>query len=405
MNEDIRRQFPALQRLHHGKPPVFLDGPAGTQVPESVIEAISQYYRTSNANSHGQFVTTHETDALLEDTRVHLAALLNAAGGHTISFGQNMTSLTFSLSRAISRLLRPGDEVLITQLDHEANRAPWLSLREQGIIVREVRLLPEGILDYEDLEQKINERTRLLCMGYASNILGTVNDVHLARQLTHRVGAWLLLDAVHYTPPLPLDVQAIGCDFLLCSAYKFYGPHVGVLYTRPGLLDRLPTDRLRTAWQHAPYSIETGTLNHAAIAGVRAAVQFIANLGEGDTLREQLMQAMLRISRYERQLVQQLYDGLLDILGVSIHGISMDKTVRAPTLAVTLAGRRPDDVCRFLAAHNICAWDGHFYAIRTTEVLGLLEQGGVTRLGISLYTTAEEVEYTLEIIRELMGYN
>ncbi|HMO37953.1 MAG TPA: cysteine desulfurase-like protein [Saprospiraceae bacterium] len=405
MNEDIRRQFPALQRLHHGKPLVFLDGPAGTQVPESVIEAISQYYRTSNANSHGQFVTTHETDALLEDTRVHLAALLNAAGGHTISFGQNMTSLTFSLSRAISRLLRPGDEVLITQLDHEANRAPWLSLREQGIIVREVRLLPEGILDYEDLEQKINERTRLLCMGYASNILGTVNDVHLARQLTHRVGAWLLLDAVHYTPHLPLDVQAIGCDFLLCSAYKFYGPHVGVLYTRPGLLDRLPTDRLRTAWQHAPYSIETGTLNHAAIAGVRAAVQFIANLGEGDTLREQLMQAMLRISRYERQLVQQLYDGLLDILGVSIHGISMDKTVRAPTLAVTLAGRRPDDVCRFLAAHNICAWDGHFYAIRTTEVLGLLEQGGVTRLGISLYTTAEEVEYTLEIIRELMGYN
>lgn len=405
MNEDIRRQFPALQRLHQGKPLVFLDGPAGTQVPESVIDAISHYYRTSNANSHGQFVTTHETDALLEDTRMHLAALVGAAGGHTISFGQNMTSLTFSLSRAIGRLLRPGDEVLITQLDHEANRAPWLSLREQGILVREVRLLPEGILDYEDLEQKINERTRLLCMGYASNILGTVNDVHLARQLTHRVGAWLLLDAVHYAPHLPLDVQAIGCDFLLCSAYKFYGPHVGVLYTRPGLLDRLPTDRLRTAWQHAPYSIETGTLNHAAIAGVRAAVQFIANLGEGDTLGEQLMQAMLRISRYERQLVQQLYDGLLDIPGVNVHGISMDKTVRAPTLAVTLAGRRPDDVCRFLAAHNICAWDGHFYAIRTTEVLGLLEQGGVTRLGISLYTTAEEVDYTLEIIRELMGYD
>ncbi len=401
MNESIRQQFPALQRLHKDKPLIFLDGPAGTQVPQMVIDAISDYYKTSNANSHGQFVTTHETDEILENTRKNLAVFLGAEGEYTISFGQNMTTLNFSLSRAIGKVLQPGDEILITQLDHESNRGPWLALRERGIIVREVRLLESGILDYEDFESKINERTRLVAMGYASNILGTVNDVHLIRQLTHQVGAWLLLDAVHYAPHLPMDVQAIGCDFLLCSAYKYYGPHVGVLYSKPGLLDRLPTDRLRTAYQHAPFSIETGTLNHAAIAGVNAAVKFIASLGKGKSLHDKLQSAMLNISKHEHTLVKKLYDKLEEISGIRIYGPTMDMTVRAPTLAITVEGRRPDDVCRFLAAHNICAWDGHFYAIRTTEVLGLLEKGGVTRLGISLYTTEQEVDYTVEILSEL----
>ncbi len=402
MNNTIRQQFPALQRLHHGQPLIFLDGPAGTQVPQMVIDAIAEYYRTSNANTHGQFITTQETDALLETTRQYLADFLGAEGGHTISFGQNMTTLNYALSRAIGRVLQPGDEVLITQLDHEANRAPWLALRPQGIIVREVALLQDGTLDYNDLAAKINERTRLLAMGYASNLLGTVNNVRLARELTYRVGAWLLLDAVHYAPHLPLDVQEIGCDFLLCSAYKFYGPHVGALYTRPGLLDRLPTDRLRTAYQHGPYSIETGTLNHAAIVGVKAAVEFIASMGEGLTLREQIQSAMQHISTFERTMVQKLYHGLAGIKGVTIIGQDVDETpLRAPTLAVTVAGQRPEAVCQALAKRNICAWDGHFYAIRAIEVLGLLEKGGVTRLGISVYTNESEIEATLEAFAAL----
>jgi cysteine desulfurase family protein (TIGR01976 family) len=401
MNEAVRQQFPALHRQHEGKPLVFLDGPAGTQVPQMVIDAIADYYKNSNANAHGQFITSHETDTMVEETRAHLSALLGAEGPHTISLGANMTSLNFSLSRAIARALQPGDEVLITQLDHEANRGPWLSLREQGIIVREVRLLQDGTLDYQDLEQKVSERTRLLAMGYASNIFGTINDVHFAREMTHRVGAWLLLDAVHYAPHLSLDVQEVGCDFLLCSAYKFYGPHVGVLYARPGLLDRLPVYRLRTAFQHAPFSIETGTANHAAIAGVRAAIQFMASLGEGAHLREQLQSALHRIGEHERQMVTRLYQGLMDINGVEIIGPTAETTPRAPTLAIVLKDQRPSDICRRLNEHNICAWDGHFYALRAIEVLGLREQGGVTRLGISVYTTAEEIDYTLEVFRKL----
>jgi len=401
MNDHIRQQFPALQRLHNGKPLVFLDGPAGTQVPQLVIDAISNYYKTSNANTHGQFITTHETDAIMHATRENMATFLGAEDAHTISFGQNMTTLNFSLSRAIARTLQPGDEILITQLDHEANRAPWLALREWGIVVKEVRLQTDGTLDYKDLENKLNDRTRLLAMGYSSNILGTVNDVQLARKLTYKVGAWLLLDAVHYAPHLPIDVQAVGCDFLLCSAYKFYGPHVGILYSKPGLLDRLPTDRLRTAFQHAPYSIETGTFNHAAAAGVNAAVNFIASLGNGTLQREKLQNAMTVIHEHEKGVFKKLYDGLSQIKGVEIIGLPANTKWRAPTLSFTLEDKNPTAVCQYLASHNVCAWDGHFYAIRATEVLGLLEKGGVTRLGVSVYTTAEEVDYTIELIEKL----
>lgn len=404
MNEAIRTQFPALQRVHNGKPLVFLDGPAGTQVPQVVIDAISDYYKNSNANTHGQFLTTQETDAIMDATRENMAAFLGAEDAHTISFGQNMTTLNFSLSRAIGRLLQPGDEILITQLDHEANRAPWLTLREQGIIVKEVRLQSNGTLDYDDMAAKLNERTRLLAMGYSSNILGTVNDVHLARKLTYQVGAWLLLDAVHYAPHLPIDVQAIGCDFLLCSAYKFYGPHIGILYSKPGLLDRLPTDRLRTAYQHAPYSIETGTFNHAATAGTNAAVNFLASLGNGTLQRERLLNAMTQISQHERSLFKRLYDGLSNIKGIEVLGLSADAEKRAPTLSFAVEGKNPTAVCQYLAAHNVCAWDGHFYAIRATEILGFLEKGGVTRMGISLYTTEAEVDYTVDLMEKLVKY-
>ncbi|MCB0632624.1 MAG: cysteine desulfurase-like protein [Lewinella sp.] len=401
MNDLFYQQFPSLQRRQEGNSFVFLDGPAGTQVPQSVIDGISHYYLNSNANSHGAFITTQETDQVIDGTREKVAAFLGAEGPHTISFGQNMTSLNFSLSRAIGRALQPGDEILITQLDHEANRGPWLTLREQGIIVKEIPLLPEGVLDYEALEQLLSNRTRLIAMGWASNILGTINQVHRVRSLAYRVGAWLLLDAVHYAPHFTIDVQEIGCDFLLCSAYKFYGPHVGLLYARPGMLDRLQPDRLRTTYQHAPYSIETGTLNHAALAGVSAAIDFIASFGKGNEFQEQLVDAMHQLRQYEQERFRELYTGLSAIDGVEVYGPGINDGDRAPTIAFNLPNMNADTACELLAQHHIFAWSGHFYAIRSTEVLGLLESGGVIRMGISGYVRSEDINRTVEVVREL----
>ena len=400
-SESIRKQFPSLQRKHNDLPMVFLDGPAGTQVPQSVIEAISHYYSTSNANTHGAFITTRETDDVIQHMRQSMAALLGAENEDTISIGQNMTSLNFALARAMSRILQPGDEVLITQLDHEANRGPWLTLTHFGINVKEVILQSDGVLDYDDFASKINAKTKLVCMGMSSNCIGTVNNFKLVRKLTNQYNAWLLLDAVHYAPHFSIDVQSLGCDFLLCSAYKFYGPHVGILYSRPGLLDQLPTDRLRTAGQKAPYSIETGTLNHAAIAGVGAAVGFLASLGSGGSLREKLISAYQSISEHEYRLAGKLYQGLKQIPGLTMIGQDFSAPSRTPTVSFTMKGKTPWQICEHLAKKNICAWDGHFYAIRAIEVLGLLEQGGVTRLGISLYNTEEEVNLTVASVGTL----
>lgn len=402
MNEsNIRSQFPALLRQHEGRPLIFLDGPAGTQVPQTVIDAILHYYENCNANVHGHFITSHETDHVMDAVREKVSCFLGAPGPHTISLGQNMTTLNYALSHAIGRVLQPGDEILITQLDHEANHGPWLALRASGIVVREVKVLQDGTLDYQDFREKLHEKTRLVAMGYASNIFGTVNDVELIRKLTYQTGSWLLIDAVHYAPHLPLDVQAIGCDFLLCSAYKFYGPHVGILYSKPGLLDRLPTDRLRTAAQQAPYSIETGTQNHAAMAGVGAALDFIASFGQGTTYREKILDGMGHIRTREMHHFSLLYQGLQQIRGIQTYGPGLDAPLRAPTIGFTMEGKSASEVCAGLAAENICAWDGHFYAIRATEVLGLLEKGGVTRMGMAVYTTEEEIGKTLEVLRSL----
>ena len=397
----LRAQFPSLSRLHQGKPLIFIDGPAGTQVPDYVINAMSDYYKTSNSNTHGAFITTNETDQLMHHMRETVAAFLGAEGPETISVGQNMTTLNFALARGIGRMLQPGDEILITQLDHEGNRGPWLSLREKGIRVREVKLQDNGLLDYTDFEQKINERTRLVALGMASNSLGTVNDFRLVRTLTYRYNAWLLLDAVHYAPHFPIDVQEIGCDFLLCSAYKFYGPHVGILYSKPGILDQVPTDRLRTAGQAAPEKIETGTLNHAAIAGVKASIEFIAKQGKGNSLREKIKDAYAHIGSHERALAEKLFNGLKDIKGVTIVGQPFGSVQRSPTISFVKEGKTALEVCQYLAKNNICAWDGHFYAIRSIEVLGLLEKGGVTRMGISIYNTEEEITKVLSVVREI----
>jgi cysteine desulfurase family protein (TIGR01976 family) len=386
--------------MPHGAPYIFMDGPAGTQVPKQVIDAISAYYLHNNANSHGKFITSARTDMVVDDTRMVLATFLGACNEREISLGPNMTSMTFSLARAFARFFQPGDEVLITQLDHEGNRGPWLSLREKGIIVREVRLLTEGRLDYDDFESKINERTRLIAMGFSSNILGTVNDIGRIRKISHRYGALLFIDAVHGAPHFSLDVRALDCDFLICSAYKFYGPHVGILYTREGLLDRLQPDRLRTAGQAAPESLETGTPNFAAFAGVTAAIAFLESLGSGDSRRERLIRSMNQIHQHEKELFIRLYRGLETIEGIHIHGLPPDLPERAPTLSFSVLNQAPEAFCTYLGDQGVFAWNGHFYALRTVEVLGLRAQDGVIRMGISAYTTADEVDRVLEIVKK-----
>ncbi|MGB4850169.1 MAG: cysteine desulfurase-like protein [Saprospiraceae bacterium] len=403
MNDSIRSQFPSLKRIVNGRPIVHLDGPAGTQVPQSVIDAISSVYSNSNANTHGQFATSMETDELINHTRNQMAAFLGAESGNNISFGANMTSLNFVLANAIARSLQPGDEILVTQLDHEANRGPWLQQRKHGIVVREVLLDEDGSLDYADFEKKINEKTRVIAMGLASNIFGTVNEIERVRQMAYEAGALLVVDAVHFAPHLLTDVRMIDCDFLLCSAYKFYGPHVGILYSRHGALDRLDTDRLRTQEQHAPYRIERGTLNHAALAGVSAAVSFIESIGKGTNQRDRIINAMNIIQTHERGLAQQLYLGLRDIDGIDIYGPPLKETQRAPTLAFTVENYTPEQMCKLLAEKSICAWDGHFYALRAVEVMGLLSQSGVTRMGISLYNTADEMEYVTSTLKKILN--
>jgi cysteine desulfurase family protein (TIGR01976 family) len=312
-----------------------------------------------------------------------------------------MTSLNFALATAIGRTLAPGDEILITQLDHEANRGPWLGLRDRGLVVREVSLLESGQLDAADMASKVTARTRLMALGASSNALGTVNDIALARRLTRGVGAWLVLDAVHYAPHFALDVAALDVDFLLCSGYKFYGPHVGILYCRPGALERLPTDRLCVQDPAAPYRIETGTLNHAAIAGVRAAIDYLARWGRGASLRERIVDAMHGIGAYEHGLAEAFFEAVRGIPGVTVWGPDFASAARAPTVSITLRDHAPAAAAAALGERGICVWDGHFYAARAVEVLGLSAAGGLLRTGLSMYNTREEIERLLEGIRSL----
>ncbi len=395
-----RRDFPSLARALDGRPLAFFDGPAGTQVPNTVIEAVSNYYRTANANTHGFFPTTRETDRLLQETRETVAAFLGASDWRSVSFGQNMTTLTYSLSYALAREMKSGDEIVITQLEHEANRGPWLNLQERGIVVREAAMRPAGRLDVDDLARQITDKTRLVAFNMASNSLGTVSDAALARRLSREAGAWLLLDAVHYAAHFPLDVTALDTDFLLCSAYKFYGPHVGILYSRPGLLEALNPDRLRTQDQEAPYRIEMGTLNHAALAGVKAAVEYIASWGAGASPRERIVSAMREISEYEHELGAYYYDHVRSIPGVAAHGPDFSG-LRAPTVSITVEGVAPADVARALGENGLQVWNGHFYGLRPLEILGLMENGGVVRAGIVMYNTREEVDRLLAGVEEV----
>ena len=398
-----RADFPSLARRDEGGrlPLAFLDGPAGTQVPGAVIEAIAGYYRTCNANTHGQFATSRESDAMIAAARETVATFLGAPSGRTISFGQNMTTLCYSLSHALGRELAAGDEVVITQLDHEANRGPWIGLRERGVNVKEVRLGPDGRLDYEDMAAKVGPRTHVVAMGLSSNALGTVNDAALARTLARKVGALLVFDAVHYAPHFPVDVAALDADYLFCSAYKFYGPHVGILYARPGLLEKLDPDRLRTQDQTAPERFETGTLNHAALAGVKAAIEYMAAWGDGATLRERVVSAVSSIAEHEHNLASRYDETVRYIPGVRRWGVGFEEGPRAPTVSITIEGVTAEAAARRLGDQGVLVWDGNFYALRPIEVLGLVDRGGVLRAGFSMYNTAEEVDRLLTGVAEI----
>lgn len=412
----LRSRFPALALTDAGRPAIFFDGPGGTQVPQRVIDAMRDYLVRCNANHGGAFRTSRESDAVLAAAHEAMADLLNVRSAQEIVFGANMTTLTFAFSRAIGRELGPGDEIVITRLDHDANRAPWLALRERGVVVHEVAFDPaDCTLRLDELAARLNPRTRLVAVGYASNAVGTINPIAQIARMAHQVGAWLWVDAVHYLPHGPVDVQALDCDFLVCSPYKFFGPHAGVVWGRYELLERLPAYKVRPAGDLPPDKFETGTQNHEAQAGVLAAVEYLAELGEtfgsgfagqfpGFTGRRlALKQALVAIQAYERTLFERFVAGLLTIPGLSFYGIRdfarFDQ--RTPTAAFRLAGHSPQAVAEHLAERGVYVWAGNFYAVAVTEALGLEESGGVVRAGLVHYNTAEEVDYCLACLREL----
>ncbi|MEM9057805.1 MAG: cysteine desulfurase-like protein [Pseudomonadota bacterium] len=396
-----RGDFPSLKREVDGRPLRFLDGPAGTQVPQAVIDAVSGYYRHSNANCGGAFATSRETGQVLEATRAACADLLGVGDSGTVSLGPNMTTLTYALSHALERHFAPGDEVVITQLDHEANRGPWRALERSGIVVKEIAVRPDATLDPDDMARQITAKTRLVAAGGSSNAFGTVNDIARLRDLSRAVGAWLFVDAVHYAPHFPLDVVAWDADFVAASAYKFYGPHVGMLYARAGLLDALSTDRLCTVPATAPDCLETGTPNYAAFAGVTAAIDYLAEFGDGEHRRARLLAAMQRVHTHERAMLLRLAEGLTALPGCAIAGTPADTDPRAPTLAITVDGVHSDRIGAWLGEHGVAVWSGHFYAVRPVEKLGYAERGGVVRIGISMYTSAEDVDAAVAAVAAL----
>ena len=398
----VRASFPALALRVDGRPVVYLDNPAGTQVPQRVIDRTAQYWRTMNANHGGVFVTSARSDELIDEVRRAAALFVNARSPDEIVFGPNMTTLTFAVSRAIGRELSAGDEIVVTRLDHDANVSPWLALEERGVTVRFVDIrIPECTLDMDDLQRQIGPRTRLVAVTHASNAVGTIPDLATIARAAHAVGAWLWVDAVHYGPHGPIDVQAIDCDFLVCSSYKFYGPHQGLLYGRRDLLQRLHPYKVRPASDHGPGRWETGTQNHECLAGMLGAFEYLAELGGADGVdRTALSVAMQRISRHERALAVRLIDGLRRIPGVQIYGITdFDRFERrAPTVSLTWPPHQPESLARWLAANQVFTWHGDHYATELINRLGLREQGGTLRIGIAHYNTASEVDLVLELL-------
>lgn len=394
--EEIRRQFPALEREHAGHPVAYFDGPGGTQVPRQVAIAVTAYLIYNNANRRWSYPSSAETDAAVEGARDAMADLLGC-GASDVSFGANMTSLTFHLSRTLGRTLAPGDEIVVTRLDHMANVDPWQALAvERGAVVREVPFhTADGTLDIEHMLEAIGPRTRVVAVGWASNALGTVVDLDPILARAREVGAFTFVDAVHAVPHLLPDVRAMGCDFLACSPYKFYGPHAGVLYARSELMDALEPPRLRCSPQVAPERFELGTLPHESLEGTHAAVDFLTSLAGGADRRDRLERAYEGLHRRGEVLVARLWDGLSSLDGVTCYGPRPGSGPRTPTVSFTVEGRAAADVALHLSTQwGVFASHGHFYAANVAADLGV--KGGMVRAGCACYTTAEEVDRLVE---------
>ncbi len=403
-----RAQFPALKQIVNGHPAVFLDGPGGTQVPQRVIDAISNYLRDSNANTHGAFATSERTRQVVTEGRAAMADFLNCSPREVV-FGPNMTTLTYALSRAVGRELGPGDEIVLTWLDHEANVSPWKALEERGVTVRLVDFRQDDCtLDMDDLRRKITDRTRLVAVGYASNAVGTINPVEEIIRIAHEHGALAFIDAVHYAPHGLIDVEALGCDFLVCSTYKFFGPHMGVLYGQDEYLERFRPYQVRANTLEIPGCWEWGTLNHEGIAGITACVEYLADLGRHvdpavATRRQALEVAYQAIHEHEHELIVKLVKGLLAIPGLKFYGITDPDSFehRCPTVAVRIAGHPPRELSEKLGERGFFTWDGNYYAIGVTERLDVENDGGFLRIGLAHYNTAEEVERLLVALRQI----
>ncbi len=406
----IRSHFPSLSQAEGDRAPVFFDNPGGTQVAREVIDAVDDYYLHHNANHGGAFATSVRSDAILREAHAAMADFLGAASPDEIVFGPNMTTLAFSISRSIGRTLKTGDEIVVTRLDHDANIAPWLALEEFGVVVKWVDINSgDCTLDMGSLEAAIGERTKVVAVGYASNAVGTINDVKTITQMAHAVGALTFIDAVQYAPHGPIDVTDLDCDFLVCSAYKFFGPHVGVLYGKYDLLDRLPAYKVRPAGNQPPDKFETGTQNHEGIAGTLGALKYFEWLSEQtadsrlQTRRERLYAAMTAIKEYEKSLSRALIEGLSSIDGVKVWGITdlnrLDR--RVPTVSFTMRGKLPRATAEYLAENGIYVWDGNYYALAIMERLDLQKSGGMLRVGAVHYNTLDEVACLIDVLKSM----
>lgn len=406
----VREQFPSLQLQVNGRPAAFLDGPAGTQVPRQVMDAVQKYFLEANANTYGAFLTSRRTNEVISAARAAMADLFNCAADEVV-FGQNMTTITFDLSRAIGRELKAGDEILLTTLDHDANFSPWAALEERGVVIRSVDIRDaDCTLDLDDLESKLNPRTKLVAVGYASNIVGTINPVAEIVKLARAAGAMTYIDAVHYAPHGPIDVKALDCDFLACSPYKFFGPHMGTLYGKKQLLEKFKPYKVRPATDTVPECWETGTQVQELIAGINAAVEYLAELGRrcdpcAKSRREALQSAYRSTVPYERALATRLITGLLAIPGLRLFGIIDPQRFheRCSTVSFRLPQGTPGELAAFLGDRGIFTWDGNFYALNFTERLGVEQHGGVLRVGLVHYNTAAEVDRLLTGLRDFLA--
>jgi cysteine desulfurase family protein (TIGR01976 family) len=404
----VRGQFPALAQTVNGHPAVFLDGPGGTQVPQGVIDAISEYLRHSNANTCGAYATSQRTNRVIDGARAAMADFLHCTAEEVV-FGPNMTTLTYAVSRALGRDLVAGDEIVLTHLDHDANVSPWRALEERGVVLRMAEIREKDCtLDLDDLAGKINGRTKLVAVGYASNAVGTINPVREIVRLAHQAGALAYIDAVHYAPHGSIDVRALDCDFLVCSTYKFFGPHMGVLYGKREHLQRLRPYKLRANTDAAPNRWEWGTLNHECIAGIAACVEYLAEVGRrvnpsAEDRRAALLAAYDAIQHHERDLAERMVRGLLAIPGLRLYGISERARFdqRCPTFAVRIAGRTPLELATRLGERGFFTWDGNYYAINLSERLDVERDGGFLRIGLAHYNTAEEVDRLLRALKEI----